>query len=267
MANTAGDVQERYAYEAYGQQAFLTAMFVSRSASSYGWETLYAAYQLDAYGLFLIRNRIFTPLIGSWAQWDPLGLLHATSCYEYASGNSIGHTDPFGLAPKDKKFGLPDEFWNWYHRQVKRPGDPDISSREEAMELYNDWINKGRPDAEGKTSKPDRKGKSRGDGKSSGAKAKSKGGSGKKGGLLGKLFICECEIGCIASFRECNGSAHDRHETCLNGALSFADKNIREEQIAICNRIVNFDLAECATKYTACGLTCLVPLDLFGAGA
>ena len=67
------------------------------------------------------------------------------SVYAYAGSAPVQNVDPTGLAPNDKTFGLPKDFWNWYHRQWKRPGDPDIQSLQEAQEPYQEWCRQGRP--------------------------------------------------------------------------------------------------------------------------
>jgi hypothetical protein len=48
----------------------------------------------------------------------------------------------------DQRYGLPDLFWSWYHRQVTKPGDPDLT-KEEAEQWYKIWVQEGKPDAEG----------------------------------------------------------------------------------------------------------------------
>jgi len=50
---------------------------------------------------------------------------------------------------KDKKYGYPDPFWHWYHRQQKKAGSPPNASRKEAAEEYEEWLRRGKPDAEG----------------------------------------------------------------------------------------------------------------------
>jgi RHS repeat-associated protein len=47
-------------------------------------------------------------------------------------------------APNDQHFGLPKGFWNWYHRVIKKSGDPDLT-KDEAKNLYDEWCGKGNP--------------------------------------------------------------------------------------------------------------------------
>lgn len=49
----------------------------------------------------------------------------------------------------------PSDFWKWYHRQQKRPGDPDLN-QDAARDLYEEWKRQGRPDPEGHKTESDR---------------------------------------------------------------------------------------------------------------
>ncbi|MBL8812383.1 MAG: glycosyltransferase, partial [Planctomycetaceae bacterium] len=71
LVDAVGDAQERYAYSAYGIPLFLTPTFGIRTASSFGWETLYCGYRYEnTTGLFHVRNRVYHPMLGSWLQRD-----------------------------------------------------------------------------------------------------------------------------------------------------------------------------------------------------
>jgi hypothetical protein len=52
------------------------------------------------------------------------------------------------LISDEKTYGLPQAFWRWYHRQIKKPGDPDLD-KGEADKWYQIWEQEGEPDAEG----------------------------------------------------------------------------------------------------------------------
>ncbi|MBO0664565.1 RHS domain-containing protein [Jiella sp. MQZ9-1] len=110
-------------------------------------------FQLES-GLSYNWHRYYDATLGRYTQPDPLGWIAGPSLYAYADGNPVSGADPAGLAPKDKTYGLPRGFWNWYHRQVKQPGDPDLS-REEAVELYGEWCDSGKPDPEGHRTEPE----------------------------------------------------------------------------------------------------------------
>jgi hypothetical protein len=68
--------------------------------------------------------------------------------FEYCKDNGINSVDAFGLNPSDRFYGLPRDFWNWYHRQIKRDGDPDLE-RDEAEGWYREWERLDRPGPDG----------------------------------------------------------------------------------------------------------------------
>jgi len=73
IANTGGDIQERYAYSAYGVPVFLDAAFEPTSPA-FDWETLYCSYRYEsATGVFHVRHRVLHPELGNWVQRDPSG--------------------------------------------------------------------------------------------------------------------------------------------------------------------------------------------------
>jgi RHS repeat-associated protein len=97
VTDTGGDVQERYAYSAYGVSLSLTPTFGNRAASSFDWESLYCGYRYEtATGLFHVRNRVYLVTLGSWIQRDPIGYPNGLNSYAYHA--SISGIDPYGLA-------------------------------------------------------------------------------------------------------------------------------------------------------------------------
>ncbi len=98
VVDTTGTVQERYAYNAYGNPTFLTITFGSRTGSSYGWETLYSGYRFDnSCGLYYVRFRVHHPLLGIWCQHDPLGYRDRQNLYTYVRCRPLNSLDPSGL--------------------------------------------------------------------------------------------------------------------------------------------------------------------------
>jgi RHS repeat-associated protein len=98
--------------------------------------------------------RYYDPNTGRYITSDPIGLQGGLNTNAYVDNNPLRYIDPYGLSKFDKLFGLPKQFWNWYHRQVKRAGDPDLT-KDDARYLYKEWQGLGKP-------KPDSKGKQRG---------------------------------------------------------------------------------------------------------
>lgn len=119
-------------------------------------------YAEDETGFHYNWFRHYDPSIGRYIQSDPIGLSGGWNTYVYASASPILRVDPFGLSDKDKKYGLPKDFWDWYHGQKQKDGKgaADNLTHDEAIEEYNDWVDQGKPRGKG--------GKSSGGGKSRG---------------------------------------------------------------------------------------------------
>lgn len=64
--------------------------------------------------------------------------------YVYAGNDPVNFIDPEGQSSKDQLFGLPKKFWKWYHRKMKKDGDPDMGP-DEAGDLCDQWEKQGRP--------------------------------------------------------------------------------------------------------------------------
>lgn len=108
-----GDAQERYAYDAYGTPIVLTATFGGRSSSSYAWETAYAGYPWDATtSLYLVRNRVYHPKAGTWAQRDPNQYQDGVNLFTAVRSNPLRFTDPSGLS----------SFWTRFRGGLKMLG-------------------------------------------------------------------------------------------------------------------------------------------------
>jgi len=74
VADATGTVQERYEYDPYGVASVLAPDFTARGVSDFEWETTYCGYRWDAgTGLFVVRNRFYHPVLGSWLTRDPIG--------------------------------------------------------------------------------------------------------------------------------------------------------------------------------------------------
>jgi RHS repeat-associated protein len=96
LAGTSGDVQERYAYSAYGTPNVLTSTFTTRASTSYDVEVLYAGYRYEqATRLYHVRHRAFHVFFG-WLQRDPVG--YADGMNQYSPYAVLNSTDPSGQA-------------------------------------------------------------------------------------------------------------------------------------------------------------------------
>ncbi len=82
ICDITGSVGERYAYSAYGSPVFMNGSGTVQSASTIGFETLYAGYRFDGATpqMYYVRNRFLLPMIGTWNRRDPLGLWMEWGC-------------------------------------------------------------------------------------------------------------------------------------------------------------------------------------------
>jgi len=145
LTDSAGATAKSYSYDAYGN--------ILESPGTVDQPYSYTGREFDAEsGLYYLRARYYDPTTGKFLQKDPIGLRSGLNLYRYVGANPANWIDSTGLTKRDKTYGLPSDFWKWYHRQVKRP---DIN-QDEARDLYEEWKRQGRPDADGHRTDPDR---------------------------------------------------------------------------------------------------------------
>jgi RHS repeat-associated protein len=107
LVDTTGTVQERYTYDPYGKATVRDPVtWQVRGGGTYGtrnfaWLYLhqggrYERYS-DAAGMYLFRNRDYSPTLGRWLQQDPAGYAAGGSnLYQYVSSRPTVATDPSG---------------------------------------------------------------------------------------------------------------------------------------------------------------------------
>ncbi len=137
ISDAARTVVQRYSYSVFGQPRPTTGFRNAYQFAARPWDKETGLYYNDA--------RYYDPMEGRFISRDPIGFAGGdVNLFGYVGNNSPNFTDPSGLAPKDKLYGLPPEFWEWYHRdpyQGKKSGDQDLT-KDEARKLYDEWKRK-----------------------------------------------------------------------------------------------------------------------------
>jgi len=147
LTDAAGATAKSYSYDAYGN--------IAESPGTLEQPYTYTGREFDSEtGLYYYRARYYDATTGRFLQKDPIGMEGGINLYRYVENNPSNWIDSIGLVPKDKTYGLPSDFWKWYHRQEKRPGDPDIN-QDQARDLYDKWKGEGKPDPDGHRTEPE----------------------------------------------------------------------------------------------------------------
>jgi len=98
LSNIAGNVQQRFAYQAFGESLELNANFTPYSGSNLNWTVRFTGRELDlTTGLQINRNRYLHLPLGCWITRDPVGLNAGMNLYEYAKTSPVNFQDPQGL--------------------------------------------------------------------------------------------------------------------------------------------------------------------------
>jgi RHS repeat-associated protein len=89
--------------------------------------------------------RDYDAFTGRWTAKDPIRFAGGdANLYGYVASDPVNWVDIDGLTKADKLFGLPKKFWNWYHRQDKKGGTPDLR-KDDAHDLFEEWKRLGEP--------------------------------------------------------------------------------------------------------------------------
>jgi RHS repeat-associated protein len=99
LVSAAGAVQERYAYDPYGQPSVLAPDWSARVDTLFAWLYRHQGGRYDsASGLYHFRARDYSPALGRWLSVDPSGFVAGdTNLYRYEHNASLVYTDPSGL--------------------------------------------------------------------------------------------------------------------------------------------------------------------------
>jgi RHS repeat-associated protein len=111
LTDTAGNVVERYFYDAYGKVTITDGLYVAVPLNSWGTphsgignRVLFTGREFDEEtGLYFYRARYYDAAKGRFLQRDPLGYVDGMNLYEYVRSRSVNRVDPLGLVSAAEK--------------------------------------------------------------------------------------------------------------------------------------------------------------------
>jgi len=103
LTDSAGDVVEKYGYDAFGTPTIKSAADTVLNSSAVGNRFLFAGRELvPQTGLYDYRNRSYSPELGRFLQTDPTRFGGGDkNLYSFVANNPAGLKDPFGLLALD----------------------------------------------------------------------------------------------------------------------------------------------------------------------
>lgn len=102
LTDNNSNVVERYEYDPYGQPYFFDANDNSLDQSAINNVVLYTGREYDVEtGFYYFRARNMCPMLGRFAQHDPMIYVDGMNTYSYVRNRPIGFNDPLGLATND----------------------------------------------------------------------------------------------------------------------------------------------------------------------
>jgi RHS repeat-associated protein len=100
LTDNAGNVVERYSYDAYGAPTFRNAVGSTITTTAHGNRFLFTGREwVSEIALYDYRNRIYSATLGRFLQTDPIGFeARDVNLYRYVGNGVPSRTDPYGLA-------------------------------------------------------------------------------------------------------------------------------------------------------------------------
>jgi RHS repeat-associated protein len=101
LTDVDGNVVESYCYSAYGTPTLFDSSGQVLAQSAYGNPYGYTGRRRDPESaLWYYRNRYYSDRLGRFLTRDPAGYVDGLDLYQYALGNPLAYTDPWGLSAK-----------------------------------------------------------------------------------------------------------------------------------------------------------------------
>jgi RHS repeat-associated protein len=137
VSDGAGNVVERYFYDAYGKVTITDGLYVAVPPNSWGTphsgignRVLFTGREFDEEtGFYFYRARYYDAAKGRFLQRDPLGYVDGMNLYEFVRGQPTRQLDPSGLVIYDIDPASPNNApWAWY------PLSPTVSGKTAILE-------------------------------------------------------------------------------------------------------------------------------------
>ena len=112
IISSAGTVEERFSYDAFGPVRFLDASFspLSGNASAYAWTFLFhAEFRDDESGLYNYGFRFYNPSLGRWLSRDPIEEEGGLNLYLMAGNDGVNFVDLLGMKAPGKGCPAPNK--------------------------------------------------------------------------------------------------------------------------------------------------------------
>jgi RHS repeat-associated protein len=142
LADASGAVQQRMAYDAFGNTRFLNGTTWGSGSNSSDWAMLFHAHYRDSEtGLYQMRFRYYHPRLGVWLSRDPLEEWGSANLYEIVENNGIGVSDFLGLQCGPAGYAMDGHSGRFFRQMSGGSGDPEGDALHGSGTTGRDFLN------------------------------------------------------------------------------------------------------------------------------